>query len=404
MIAALIGAALVQTQVKFSVLELPDPQMDHVAIHAYLWRDGAYAKEDAAWRVMAASIGQNSKTYSTSDVEFFGSMAGIRPRVCAAPGFIRVEIVSPPAKWRDSLALAASLIAEPNWRANGWEEKQEMLAKAPADLWRDLVWPPGDFSQKVDGEALANCHARNLDLNGVRVVVSGPVEVGQARDVLAKSAAGWPLPDYRKISRYSEEVKPPDRQATGATSYELTGAPIRVGEKGAAAEFLASVALGIGKGSAVWEQLRERDALAYRVEGFLWPTRQGFVPRLVMIRRAEPNELIHAGTMVNGLKESVKGFALPELARAKVMARQILLRPNAFASVYLDSDSTLFGDRDDDTRWRGLLNGMDLPSVPLARWADALDQVSEEEFRAAAVKMLETAQIHVTRGIPGISD
>lgn len=401
MIAMLIGAAIAQTQIRFSVLELPDPQADRVAIHAYLWRDGRYAQEEAAWRILGACLGQNSKTFSTGDVGFFGSLVGVRPRIAVAPDFIRIEIVAPPDKWRDSLTLAASLLAEPNWRSNQWEEKEKFAAGTSADIWRDLLWPPADFKQRLEPDSLPNCHARNMDASGIRIVVAGPVEVGQARDALAVAAKSWPLPEFRKVSRYSDPVAPPDRSGTGATTYEMATPPIRVGETGSEAQFLAAVALGVGKGSAIWERLREKEGLAYRVEGLFWPSRKGFIPRFLMIRRSEANELVHAGTMSNGLKEAAKDLSLLDLERAKGMARQILLHPNAFPSVFLDSETALYGDRDDDTRWRGLLNGMGLPSIPLQRWVEALDGVSEEDFRNAAIAMLENASIHVTRGVPG---
>jgi hypothetical protein len=46
---------------------------------------------------------------------------------------------------------------------------------------------------------------------------------------------------------------------------------------------------------------------------------------------------------------------------------------------------------------------MGLPSIPLARWVEMLDEVKLEEFQAAAKAMVEGSSVRVVRGIPGMS-
>ncbi|MFM9873313.1 MAG: hypothetical protein ACKVQS_07600 [Fimbriimonadaceae bacterium] len=402
MISLVLGAVLAQYSVKFSVLELPKPEAKVVSIHAYLWRDKNYVKEEQAWRLICSVIGTNSLTYNASEVGFFGGSAGIRPRVVSSPDFLRVEVVSSPEKWKESLALAASLVAQPNWRSNQWEEKEKVLAGTVLDSWSESLWPMPDFKEKLLEDEAANAHSRILDRMGLRVIVEGSVGIGEARQELEKVARLWSVPEYRVLSRFSEETKLPMTQNLAVTTYEMSGKPIRIGEKGSAAQFLAAVALGVGKGSTLWETIREREGLAYRTEAVFWPTRGGFVPRLLMLRRAEAGELQYSANMISGLEKAIESYDMIGLVRAKVMAEQILLHPNAFASVYVDSENTLFGLPDDDLRWRGLLNGMGLPSVPLTRWVEMLNEVGEEEFQAAAKDMVDTASFRVTQGVPGL--
>ncbi len=402
MISAVLGIVLAQYPVKLSVLELPKPEAQTVSIHAYLWRDKNFVKEEQSWKLICAITGVNSLTYNAGEVGFFGGSAGIRPRVVSCPDFLRVEVVSSPEKWKESVALAASLVAQPNWRSNQWEEKEKVLAGTVLDSWSESLWPMPAFTEKLLEDEAGNAHARILDRSGVRLIVEGPVEIGEVRDEMAKVARLWSVPEFRELSRYSEESKFQRKQNLAVTTFELSGKPIRIGEAGSAAQFLATVALGVGKGSTLWETVREKEGLAYRTEGVFWPTRNGFVPRLFMLRRAEEGEIQYAETMVKSLEKGIETYDTVSLSRAKVMAEQILLHPNSFASVYVDSENTLFGLPDDDLRWRGLLNGMGLPSVPLARWVEMLKEVDEKAFQAAAKKLVEEASFRVTQGIPGL--
>lgn len=402
MISAILGICLAQYPVKISVLELPKPEAKTVSVHAYLWRDKNYVKEEQSWRVICSIIGTNSLTYNAGEVEYFGGTAGVRPRFVSCSDFLRVEVVASPSKWKESLALAASLVAQPNWRSNQWEEKEKVLAGTVLDYWSESLWPMPDFKKKLmEGEA-ANAHSRILDRMGVRLIVEGPVEIGEAREEIAKVSRLWSVPEYAALSRFSDETKLPMQQTLGVTTFEMTGKPIRVGEKGSAAEFLATVALGVGKGSTLWETVREREGLAYRTEGIFWPTRAGFAPRLFMLRRAEVGELQYSATMISSLEKGVETYDMIALARAKAMAEQILLHSNSFASVYVDAENPLFGLPDDDLRWRGLLNGMGLPSVPLVKWVEMLGEVDEKEFQAAAKDLVDAASFRVTQGVPGM--
>lgn len=403
MISAILAIAIGQYPMKISVLELPDPGAETVAIHAYLWRDQNLTQEEDAWRVICDTIGINSTTYAADEVSFFGGTTGVLPRVVSAPDFLRLEVVSTPEKWRESVALAASLVAQPNWRSNQWEEREKVLRGSVDDPWEFALWPKRPWSSEtLQVDEPSSVHARLLDKGGLRIVVSGPIEQGLVKEELDRVTRTWSIPEYRKVSRFAEETAAPDRQPYGVSTFELTGRPIRIGEKGSGAQFLAATALGVGKGASIWQTVRERDGLAYRVEGVFWPSRSGFVPRFLMLRKSEEAELKFGGDLIAALKESASSLDVVEFARAKVMAEQVLMHPNAFASVYVDGESPLFGLPHDDVRWRGLLHGMGLPSLPLARWSETLNEVTLDDFRAAAVEMVDRAEIRITRGYPGL--
>lgn len=409
MISALLGTVLVaglgQARLNVSILDLPDPAAEVVTIHAYLWRDKNYAREEDAWRVISESIGVNSRVYSASEISYFGATAGVQPRIARAPEFVRLELVSTPEKWRETLQLAVSLMAQPNWRSNQWEQREIVLQGELTDPWQWSLWP----RQKWSAEGLAEheargVHARLVEYSGIRLVVAGPVEIGEAKEEVDRFIRTIEMPEYREISKFSPEVEIPESQDLAISTFELAGKPIRVGEPGAASRFLAAVALGVGKGSAIWRTVREQEGLGYRVEGVFWPTRSGFVPRFILLRKAEQSELRVGGDLISALRSGAQELDIIDFQRAKVMAEQILLRPNAFASIYTDGSGTLFGDDQDDVRWRGLLNGMGLPSLPLARWAELVNDVEFEEFQSAATELVDSGNLRITRGIPGLID
>jgi hypothetical protein len=398
MIAACLILGMAQYPPKFQVLEIPNPEAERVTVHAYLWRGERYEKEDAAWRVICKTIGDTSLTFSSSDVDFFARQNRYRPRVVGSPDFLRVEVEANPDRVREAVIMAASLVAQPNWRSNSWETEQNLLKGQAVEVWRDALWAPADHRYTMSGEEIGDVFARILERSGVRLVVSGPIEVGAAQAQLGKEAATWDVPISTRISRFSDKVKNRESQNSPVSTFELTGLPIRVGEQGSAPAFLAAIALGVGKGSSMWQVLREREGLAYRLDGVLWPTKEGFVPRFLLLRKTEEAEIKYLASMKNGLKSDAETFDDVDLRRAKMMARQVLLSPSPFGSIYTDAEAVLYGEASDDVRWRGLLNGMGLPSIPLLKWADQLDAVELAEFQKSAVEMADSATMHLTKG------
>ncbi len=403
MIATLLAAATLQIGVKASVLELPDPNAENVTIHAYLWRDRNFEREDAAWEVISNSIGEISSTYGTREVEFFGSTAGIAPRVVRAPGFVRVEIVASPTKWQNAVALATSLVAQPSWSANFWQEELEVARGRVLDPWQNALWPKPTFPKEMIEQDVSSVHARILDKSGITVIVSGPFERGQAKAVADQYSAMWQVQPFARMPRYAEEAPWPTQQMLGVSAFELTGKPIRIGEGDSAAKFLALMALGAGKDCSTWRVLREETGLSYRTEGILWPTQRGFVPRLLMLRRSEESELKYTATMIDLLRKDLDRYDQVTLDRAKAMAQQVLLSPSPFACIYLDGQSTLYGQPGDDVRWRGLLYSMGLPSISISKWSETLNTVTEAQLRAAAKDLIDGCEFRLVRGQPSMA-
>jgi len=403
MIATLVALATLQVGVKASVLELPDPAADIVTIHAYLWRDRNFEREDAAWEVISNSIGEISVTYGVKEVNFFGSTAGIAPRVVRAPGFVRVEIIASPAKWQNAVALATSLISQPSWSANFWEDELTVAKGRVLDPWQNSLWPKPVFPKEMIEQDFSSTHARILDKSGISIVVSGPLERGAARAVVDQYSKMWEVQPYARLPRYAEEAAWPTQQMLGVSSFELAGKPIRIGEGDSAAKFLALMALGAGKDCSTWRMLREEAGLSYRTEGILWPTQKGFVPRLIMLRRSEESELKYSGTMIDLLRKDVDRYDQITLDRAKAMATQVLTKPSPFACVYVDGSSTLYGQPGDELRWRGMLYSMGLPSISISKWVETLNQVTEAQLRTAAKDLMDGCEFRLIRGQPSMA-
>lgn len=403
MIYALVAVATLQVGVKASVLELPDPNANVMTVHAYLWRDRNFEREDAAWEVISHSVGEVSVNYGPREVSFFGSSAGVAPRVVRAPGFIRVEIVASPTKWQNAVALATSLLSQPSWTANFWQDELAVAKGRVLDPWQNSLWPKPTFPKDMIEQDFSSTHARILDKSGISIVVSGPFERGAARAVVDQYSKMWQVPPYARLPRYAEEAPWPTQQMLGVSSFELAGKPIRIGEGDSAAKFLALMALGAGKDCSTWRTLREDSGLCYRTEGILWPTQKGFVPRLIMLRRAEESELKYTGMMIDLLRKDIEHYDQITLDRAKAMATQVLTKPSPFACVYVDGNYTLYGQPGDDVRWRGLLYSMGLPSISISKWVETLNQVTEAQLRTAAKDLMDGCQFRLMRGQPSLA-
>lgn len=399
MIAAILAAAILQqTGVRTSVLELPDPNAETVTIHAYLVRDGRYAREDAAWQILCRTIGKNSTVFGASDVAYFGGTAGTPPRTYASPDFIRLEVSASPEHWTNAVEMAVSLLSQPNWRANSWDEELKAERSRTLDPWDAALWPIPALSKEILEEDLVNVHARILDESGITFVISGPFERGQAKAEVDKFAQRIEIPRHNRIPKFAEEAPWPQTRSGNISSFEVRGKPIRIGAAGSAEQFLALVALSVGKDSAIWQDLREEKGLAYTVEGLFWPSREGFVPRIIMLRSAEESELKYSAPMLDSLRSGAEKFDQDTLVRAQAMARQILTSPSPFSCVYTDGSATLYGSPTDDLRWRGLLFAMGADSISLTRWLQILDSIELDGLKTGASALLDGAEFRLVRG------
>jgi hypothetical protein len=162
-----------------------------------------------------------------------------------------------------------------------------------------------------------------------------------------------------------------------------------------AIKLLAVYALGVGKGSAVFRVLREREGWSYRQEAFLWPTPKGFRTRLLMATDLPNDDWPKA--MRAALRADVEGWTDADLKRATGLAKAQMVRGIGPDPFYLTpkgpAGETPAGQAFETAYWHGKAGR----ALDEARLASQFELVRLDELKETALDMLDRAIGRVTR-------
>lgn len=177
------------------------------------------------------------------------------------------------------------------------------------------------FASVTPKEVRAVYHA--IGAAQVSVVISGNFPLGGARALWQDLTEGW------KPGRFSPtdaEIAEFRRTTTAqVSSVELRGRPLESAQLHAA--FLATFALGSGKGATVFQILRRKLAWSYRQESLLAPAPQGqFRIRILFAFGARPDESELPEGARQELLAAVQGWAEDDRLRALRLAESILTK------------------------------------------------------------------------------
>lgn len=176
---------------------------------------------------------------------------------------------------------------------------------------------------------------------------------------------------------------------------ELRGKEILGNDPSMSTQLLAVVALGSGKGSAMFETLREAQGWSYRQEAVFWPTEKGFVPRLIMASgdKTPPAELVKA--MKQQLLDAVNAWTDANLDRARGMAEGILTRGLQMSPLYFNPGWPIEDNLHDRTFLAGYWRMKTGRAWDPKKMVGEMTLVDLAELKEAALGMLTVAIPHV---------
>ena len=179
--------------------------------------------------------------------------------------------------------------------------------------------------------------------------VGGSIKPGEVEEFWVSKNEDW-KPGKAPSAPYDRTPAMPILSTAGIEgAYELHGKEFPGNDPAIAQRLLAIIAIGSGKGSAMFERLREGRGWSYRQEAVLYPTANGFVPRLIMASgdKMAPIDLIKG--MREELLDAVNAWTDADLARARGMAEGILLRGVEMSPLYFNSYWPVTTSLDDET-------------------------------------------------------
>ncbi|MEZ5163748.1 MAG: hypothetical protein R2688_08350 [Fimbriimonadaceae bacterium] len=216
---------------------------------------------------------------------------------------------------------------------------------------------------------------------------------GLAAQEMARWTRVWePKKVVPPVAARVETPAPLLRSRIGVSSFEFRGKAFTPATPFSGSMFLATIALGMGKGSTLWRVVRQDMGLSYVQEGLLWPTVDGWVPRFIVLRGTEESEVELFAKMREKIVADMDSWDESHLIRAQALAKASLERGSDLSPFWIAPDEPIQPSLEDRCAWVGLLELTKTGSVGMKTLSSALENVDLETVKDQAKKMIESAE------------
>jgi hypothetical protein len=166
----------------------------------------------------------------------------------------------------------------PEQTLNEWKLKNQTLS---TNYWQVALWPQTPKVSDLRKTDLRDAFIRYFRPENTFIALGGnfPVEIP---DKLQARFSDWIMPRAVPAPTDLNRWKNTLSNSTATSTVEFFGKEIRLADADFPSRLLAVFALGVGKGSTLFQVPRESLALSYRQELLLWPTVKGFRTRMIM--------------------------------------------------------------------------------------------------------------------------
>lgn len=382
---------------RFNAIAMPKATAVNVCIVAPLPLLGA--KERAESRVLAKCLLDGTSEYTKRSIRQLTLGSGQMLRCTAMPDHIRLQLGFAPQDLSLGLHVVRSLIEEANLTQESMNAAINALAFVKQDYWSLALAPEIADYEQVKPRSVVEMYAWTFKPDRISVSVSGPTDASTVEDMWARIWEDWtpkrvlsPLPG-----------QPPEKGVTPSgdpiTTVELAGPEFSGKDPKLPERLLAIFALGVGKDSAVWHALREKEAISYRQEALLWPTSEGFRPRIIFAARPGDGESALPEKARNALLSEVATWDSSARSRALAMAEGVYVRGLALNPLQFQEQGRIGIRQSDitfmDAYWP-IKTGKEWSPTDLL---EAMRGVSLDQMRSAAAEMLKGS---IPRVIPGL--
>ena len=235
------------------------------------------------------------------------------------PDGVLLRITLPRDNLRNGLSIMDGLLRRPTLIQERLDAMLVRLQRREKDYWSAALVPQGDDLKAVKASEERALLGRVFRPERTVVAVVGGFETGAPQSLWSDFTRDWrgdPEPRYPDIS----PTPVPKDNPAGVTTVELRGTPGPASASDLPARWLALVALGVGKGSSLFRDVRQVEGGSYRQEAMLWPDPKGLVPRVLLAAAPSEGETARAETLRASLLKSVAAWSEADRSRALAMA------------------------------------------------------------------------------------
>jgi len=388
---ALIALALIGP---WKAFEFVEPQANGISIQALVSLPKLGAKDMAKLEIIAGAIPKQTLEYPRREMLM---VTGGEPAKCEiTPDLLRMVVNVPPDKLKAGIGVMESLVRDATLTQENLDAAAQELPVP--DYWSAALNPFSLPAVKVKADEAQALYHRVLRPERILLIVGGKFASGDAQQEWARRMERWTA--GKEQTGYFDISAPADRDRNPGpvTTIDLAVAPLAAGDSGLPSKILALYALGTGKGSSLFRVVRERLGWSYRQEAVLSPTRDGWLPRLLIACIPTADMAERVKTIKANLLDDISSWTPATRDRAIGMAKAVLINQVPFNPLYVLGNSPVGNSLEDRTFLAGywqLKTGN--PWDPVAIF-ESMKQVSLDDLKEQATSMLTT---EIPRVLPG---
>jgi hypothetical protein len=381
------------------VVELRDPSAPLVSVHAIVPLPEMGPHDEAVVRVVAEAIKDSTESYGKEQWRDVAARAGSVLRCTTMPDHIEISMGVPPGETKTALTFLHAIVRRATLPDDAIARALEMLPLRHHGFWMGAMLPLRLDYGRIRRVEVVEMYQRLFRPEKVTVAVGGPIQPGEADAVWSNLISDWVPPRLRYQAPDRSSAKFADKLSDRASVIVLRGPSFVSKDVALPTRLLALMAIGTGKGSSLFRVVREANGWSYLQDAVLWPTPNGFEPRLVIARRSPEGLESLSAQVREALLADVKAWTAADLDRAKGIAAAIFTRGLPVNPLYLrDGRSALTGSIEDRTFLAAYWMMKTGAAWNEQSMLTAMGTVSLDDLRQTATDMLAESSTSVFRG------
>ena len=305
-----------------TIVELPKPDARAISIQAILKVPDLGSKDFAKLQIIARTIPKQTQPFPRREMMMITDGAPVKCQI--TPDRIRVVVNVAPGKLKAGISLLYALMNEATLTQDNLDASELQVQRV--DYWSAALNPVLVPRVKLGAEEAQVLYHKVFQIQLATIAVGGAFRSGEAEALLTAKEAPAPAPKLPQRGVIDRSVLPVRTEGPGAVStIDLVGPPIVVNDVAIPQKLLALYALGVGKEGSLFRIVRQKHAWSYRQEAILSPTKDGWVPRLV-IASIPFTDATRVKTIQSELLEDVSHWDEKTRLRALGMAEAVMLR------------------------------------------------------------------------------
>ena len=376
------------------VIELVDPSSHEISIQAMVAMPNLGAKDAAKLDIIVRAMTKQTQTYPRREMLMVTDGKPVHGNI--TPDQIRIAVNVPSGKLKAGLSLMESLLREASLTEENLSDSEKELGKV--DYWNAALMPWLRPNVHLTTDEAQFLYHRVFRPERVTLAVGGKFAPGDAEGQWLSRLDSWVVEREQKGYFDESRIEPRTTNPTPITTIDIAGAPFPGGDPSLPAKLLALYALGVGKGASLFRVVRENHGWSYRQEAILSPTKDGWLPRLLIATIPPADTKTEFDTIRAELLTDIQSWTEASRLRAIGMAEAVLIQHVRFDPIYALGTSTVGDSLEDRTflaaYWK-IKTGQDWNQNALLA---SMKQVTLADLKEQATNLITSAIPRILEG------